>query len=76
MTDEKRCRLDPERQRPENSWTVSTTAMTQAEAERAAELIEGKFSEVLAQAVDPRSSSSCTWTAGPLRRCEMPLQAC
>lgn len=70
MTDEAPSRLDPERQRPENFWTVSTTAMTQAEAERAAALIEEQFSEVFAQVVDPRSSLTLhldRWTAEAVR---------
>jgi hypothetical protein len=70
MTDEAPGRLSEERQRPENSWTVSTTAMTQPEAEQAAALIEGQFSEVFVQAIDPRSFLTLhldRWTAEAVR---------
>lgn len=70
MTDEAPRRLDPERQRPENSWTLTTTAMTQEEAHRAAASIEEQFSEVFAQAVDPRSFLTMhldRWTAEAVR---------
>jgi hypothetical protein len=38
--------IDKARQRPENFWTVSTTPMTQQEAEEAAELIAERFEQV------------------------------
>lgn len=62
--------MDPQRLRPENFWTVSTTAMTQAEAERAAALIEEHFPEVYADAVNPKSfltMSMDRWTAEAVR---------
>jgi hypothetical protein len=62
--------LDPERHRPENSWTVGTSAMTQQEAERAVSLIEGHFPEVYAQAVDPNywlTWQLDRWSAGLLQ---------
>jgi hypothetical protein len=42
--------------RPENFWTLATTAMTRQEAEDAALLISERFEQVHAFAVDPRSS--------------------
>lgn len=70
MTDEAPNGLDPERHRRESFWTLSTTSMTQAEAERAAVLIEDQFAEVFAQAVDPRSHLTLhlgRWTAEAVR---------
>jgi hypothetical protein len=65
-------RLDAARLRPEDSWTVSTTAMIQAEAERAASLIEGQFPEVFAQAVDPRRRPSNRCPQHLVRECVFP----
>ncbi|MFG3702849.1 hypothetical protein ACGF5C_34070 [Micromonospora sp. NPDC047620] len=42
-----------DRYRPEEFWTLSTTSMTQQEAEEAAQLIRERFPEVFANAVDP-----------------------
>ncbi|MEV0431263.1 hypothetical protein [Micromonospora sp. NPDC050495] len=43
-----------DRYRPEEFWTLSTTSMTQQEAEEAARLVQERFPEVFAHAVDPR----------------------
>ena len=43
-----------ERMGPENYWTVGTTAMTQEEAEQAADLISSRFAQVHADVVEPR----------------------
>lgn len=62
--------LDPERERPENHWTLATTAMTQAEAEHAAALIESRFPAVYAFAVDPHTTMTLgldRWTAEAIR---------
>ena len=70
MSHETPSRLDPERQRPENEWTVCTTAMLQAEAEQAAALIEGQFPEVYASAVNPHTTMTLgldRWTAEAIR---------
>lgn len=62
--------ISDDRQRPENFWTVGTTAMTEDEAEQAAALIEERFPEVDAFAVDPRAFLTLgldRWTAEMLR---------
>jgi hypothetical protein len=62
--------MDPERQRPEDAWTVGTTAMTHAEAEHAAVLIQDQFPEVYAHPVDPHTTMTLhldRWTAEAIR---------
>lgn len=69
---------DADRQRPENFWTVSTTAMTQTEAEQAAQLIEDRFPEVHAEVIDPRGFMSLAldrWTAEMIREGLVRLRA-
>lgn len=43
-----------DRYRREEFWTLSTTSMTQQEAEEAARLVRARFPDVFADAVDPR----------------------
>ncbi len=65
-----RTRLDDDREAPSNFWTVGTTAMTQQEAEHAAELIAQHFPKVHAFASDPKSSLVFRldrWTAEVVR---------
>ncbi|MFE9957194.1 hypothetical protein [Micromonospora sp. NPDC005299] len=59
-----------DRFRPEEFWTLSTTSMSQQEAEEAARLIRERFPEVFVDAVDPRDWMTLhldRWTAEMMR---------
>lgn len=67
-----------DRRRPEEFWTVGTTAMTREEAEEAAQLIATRYVEVHAHAVDPRSFMTLgldRWTAEMVRNAVARLDA-